>query len=487
MPLKLYNTLTRKIEFFKPLRGNKVRIYVCGVTIYDRCHLGHARALVLFDLLYRVLKSKGYEIDFVRNFTDIDDKILNRAREEKISWKEVARQNLDAFREDFKDFKLSAPTVEPKATEHIPDMIQLIEQLIQKGIAYVVDGEVFFSVKMFPSYGKLSGQALEQLRAGARIETHPKKKDPEDFVLWKVRSERIPLGHEEEPSWPSPWGPGRPGWHIECSAMSLKYLGAPLDIHGGGTDLIFPHHENEIAQSEGATGKSFSRFWIHNGMVTLKEEKMSKSTGNLLRVQEILKRYSAEVVRFFLLAAHYRSPLEFNWELLDQAEKAVSRGYTALKRLKEGLMEDQLPDKIEAATSLQEIWPRFEAALDDDLNTPVAMAVFFDAVKAIHQTFTDSRRVSRSPHRVVFEGVQNEFHRMASLLGFFEKDPNDYFQKSRLVQTSLTEKEILEQIQLREEARKRKDWKGADALRQQLAEKGITLEDTPKGTVWKVE
>jgi cysteinyl-tRNA synthetase len=435
---------------------------------------------VIFDLLYRVLKDKGYEVDFVRNFTDIDDKILNRAQAEKVSWKEVVQRNLHAFQEDFKDFGFLAPTVEPKATEHIADMIQLIEQLIQKGVAYNADGEVFFSVKKFPAYGKLSGQALEELRSGTRIEANPKKKDPEDFVLWKA-------SHEGEPSWPSPWGPGRPGWHIECSAMSLKYLGAPLDIHGGGTDLIFPHHENEIAQSEGATGKTFSRFWIHNGMVTLKEEKMSKSTGNLLRVQEILKKYPAEVVRFFLLTAHYRSPLEFSWALLEQAEKAVSRGYTALKGLQLGLAEDRLPEKIQDILPLQNLWQRFEGALDDDLNTPIAIAVLFEAVKAINQAFAGSKQISHSSHRPLFEEAQRGFQKMASILGVFGKNPNDYFQKSHLNPTSLTEEEIRTQIRLREEAREKKDWKQADIIRQKLYEEGIILEDTPKGTIWKVE
>ncbi|MBI4208265.1 MAG: cysteine--tRNA ligase [Deltaproteobacteria bacterium] len=479
MSLKLYNTLTRKVETFEPLGGNKVRIYVCGVTIYDRCHLGHARALVIFDLLYRFLKDKGYEVDFVRNFTDIDDKILSRAQEEKVSWKEVVQRNLHAFQEDFKDFGLLTPMVEPRATEHIADMIHLIELLMQKGVAYASDGEVFFSVKKFPAYGKLSGQTLEELRSGTRVEVNPKKKDPEDFVLWKA-------SREGEPSWPSPWGPGRPGWHIECSAMSLKYLGSPFDIHGGGTDLIFPHHENEIAQSEGATGKLFSQFWIHNGMVTLQSEKMSKSTGNLTRVQEILKKYPAEVARFFLLTAHYRSPLEFSWELLEQAEKAVSRGYTALKSLREGLEEDQLPDKIQDLLPLQNIWQRFEGALDNDLNTPVAIAVFFEAVKAIHQAFANSKRISHSSHQPIFEEAQKGFRKIASILGAFEKDPNDYFQKSRLTQTSLTDSEIHAQIRLREEARSRKDWKQADIIRQKLYDEGIVLEDTPKGTIWKI-
>lgn len=480
--MKLYNTLTRKVEPFRPISGNRVRIYVCGVTVYDRCHLGHARAIVVFDFLHRFLKSKGYEVDFVRNFTDIDDKIIRRSQEEGISWKELVRKNLEAFREDFKDFGLLPPTHEPRATDHIPEMIELIKKLEERGMAYAVEGEVFFALKRFPSYGKLSGRSVEELLAGARVEVDPRKRDPADFVLWK-------RSREGEPSWPSPWGAGRPGWHIECSAMSLKYLGAPFDIHGGGADLIFPHHENEIAQSEGGTGRPFARFWLHNGMVTLKEEKMSKSTGNLLNLYPILERYPAEVVRYFLLTAHYRSPLEFSWELLDQAEKAVSRGYETLRNLNRALAEDRLPAKVPEERVFQELWSRFESALDDDLNTPKAFAALFDAIKVLNASLVNPKRGGGSETRPLFEEVQTTLRKIGEVLGVFDKDPEEYlerFKRRELSKRGLTESQIEGEIRRREEARRVKDWKEADRIREALSQQGVILEDTPRGTIWKI-
>ncbi|RTZ90373.1 MAG: cysteine--tRNA ligase [Deltaproteobacteria bacterium] len=483
MSLSLYNSLTNRKEPFEPLHDKKVGMYVCGVTVYDRCHIGHARSLVVFDTLYRYLTYKGFQVTYVRNFTDVDDKIIRRANERGISTKELSEENIAYFYEDTDPLGILRPTHEPRATEHIEEIIRLVKTLEEKGIAYEVDGDVYFSVSRFPEYGKLSKKNIDELQSGARIAVDERKKDPLDFALWKASK-------PGEPAWDSPWGKGRPGWHIECSAMSMSLLGETFDIHGGGKDLIFPHHENEIAQSEAATGKPFVRTWVHNGFVNIHAEKMSKSLGNVLSIQEILSRYHPEVLRIFLLGAHYRSPINFEEAYLDSTRASLERVYKNLQEV-DGWLRDQ--GEVEAAAPLpgdiEEAVREIEAAMDDDLNTPRALGALYPMIHRLQQ-LTQSAKASGEPGPGVIRAVRDKVTEMGQLFGLFQSSPESFLEKQKGLdqkKLSLSPEEIQALIDKRAEARKNRDFKTADAIRDDLAARGIVLEDGPQGTTWRVK
>lgn len=499
MPLRVYNTLSGRKEELIPLHGNKIGMYVCGVTVYDLCHIGHARSAIVFDIIYRYLRYQGYEVTFVRNFTDIDDKIIKRANEEGVDYKTISERYIKEFYIDMGGLGLERPTVEPKATDHIPEMIHLISTLIQKGYAYVRDGDVFFAVEKFRDYGKLSKRNLEEMKAGARVEIDEKKENPLDFALWKASK-------PGEPFWESPWGKGRPGWHIECSVMSQKHLGETFDIHGGGKDLIFPHHENEIAQSEAATGKPFALYWIHNGFVNIHKEKMSKSLGNILTIKEILKDWHPEALRLFFLSHHYRSPVDYSEEGLKESQVALDRFYSTLKEIKEKISlssgeeiskesslkkEAQREESLlkELAERIESFPARFNEAMDDDFNTAQALGYFHDLQRSLN-TLLDFYPKKPFPEvlSLLSMGYQH-FKKIGWVLGLFQEEPDAYLQLQRergLKKLGLTEKEVLELVEERDQARKKKDWKKADEIRSLLLSKGIVLEDTPSGTLWRI-
>ncbi len=480
MSLKVYNTLGRKKVEFSPLKEGRVGMYVCGVTVYDYCHIGHARSALVFDMIYRYLKARGFDTTYVRNFTDIDDKIINRANQEGLDFREVSEKFIQAFYEDMEALKVEQPSVEPKATEHIREMIEVVRGLVDRGHAYVVNGDVYFDVMSFPEYGKLSGRDLEEMRAGARIEVDEKKRNPLDFALWKASK-------PGEPAWESPWGPGRPGWHIECSVMSMKYLGETLDIHGGGLDLIFPHHENEIAQSEAYTGKPFCLHWVHNGFVSVEGEKMSKSLGNVLLIRDMVKEYHPEVLRLFLLSTHYRSPIDFSRRGLEEAREAMNRLYRTLEVVEEvGLSEDEplSGEGREVAARLREKREAFFAAMDDDFNSALALAKVFEGARELNRFMKESGESQEEKARVarVFTELAEPVRRV---FGILELSPQDWF-KGGSRELPMPVEEIEKLIQERQEARKRRDWSRADAIREELKAKGIVLEDTPKGTIWRL-
>ena len=457
--LKLYNTLARDKQEFKPLVPGQARIYVCGMTVYDYCHLGHARVMVVFDMVTRWLRASGLDVTYVRNITDIDDKIIKRAADNKETMAALTARFIAAMDEDAAALGVIKPDFEPRATEYIPQMQEIIRLLEQKGLAYVApDGDVNYSVRDFPGYGKLSGKSLDDLNAGERVEITQAKHDPLDFVLWK---------HSKpgEPAWPSPWGEGRPGWHIECSAMSSTLLGNHFDIHGGGQDLQFPHHENEIAQSEGAfntdEGNPFVNYWMHNGFVRVDDEKMSKSLGNFFTVREILAKYDAEVVRFFILRAHYRSPLNYSDHHLDDARQALTRLYTALKAhdVEAGMVDWSNP-----------LAARFREAMDDDFNTPEAVAALFELAADVNRG--ESRQAA-----VLLKSL-------AALLGLLQRKPTVFLQGARS-SDEWTEERIQAEIAARAAAKHAKNYAEADRIRKALLDAGIVLEDTPKGTLWR--
>ncbi|MCG0275929.1 MAG: cysteine--tRNA ligase [Thermosediminibacteraceae bacterium] len=463
--MKIYNTLTKKKEEFRPLDGNKVTIYACGPTVYDYFHVGNARVFITFDVVRRYFQYRGYDVKFVQNFTDIDDKMIKRANEEGITVKELGDRFIEEYFKDADALNVKRADIHPRATDHIDDIIEFIKVLIDKGYAYVVDGDVYFAARKFPSYGKLSGQNLEELEAGARVEPGEKKKDPIDFALWKAKK-------PGEPSWPSPWGEGRPGWHIECSVMAIKHLGETIDIHGGGPDLIFPHHENEIAQSEAATGKPFARFFMHVGYLNINNEKMSKSLGNFFTVREILKEYDAEVLRFLMVSSHYRSPINFSKELMDQSKNALERLYTALYAMDH--LEKVTPvrplnkEEEEYLKTQLENKDKFIENMDDDFNTAGAIAALFDMVREfnVHLNENSSREAVTKTKDLVLE--------LGGVLGFFSK-----------FQPVLLDEEIERKIKEREEARKAKNYALADKIRDELKAMGIILEDTPAGVRWR--
>ncbi len=458
--LKVYNDLTNQKEEFVPLQPGRVGMYVCGMTVYDLCHLGHARVLVVFDVIYRYLMERGFEVNYVRNITDIDDKIIARANENGEAFSNLTERFIQAMHEDSAALGVLPPTSEPRATRHMAEILDMVQRLVEQGHAYAADnGDVYFAVDSFEGYGKLSGKSPEDLQAGARVEVEQAKRDPLDFVLWKAAK-------PEEPAWDSPWGRGRPGWHIECSAMSTKALGDTFDIHGGGADLTFPHHENEIAQSEGATGKQFVNYWLHNGFVRINEEKMSKSLGNFFTVREILGRYRAEEVRYFILTSHYRSPLNYDDENLDNAKAALTRFYTALRGLPAAEPTGGEPFKA-----------RFLEAMDDDFNTPEALAVLFDMVREINRL--------RESDEQQAAGLAAQLRQMGRVLGILQDDPERYLRSGVGGDVGLSDSEIDELIQQRLNARAEKNWAEADRIRDQLQGAGIVLEDGDGGTTWR--
>jgi cysteinyl-tRNA synthetase len=490
--MQLYNTLSRHKEPFKPLSPGKVGLYACGVTVYDDCHLGHARSCVAFEVLVRYLRRQGFQVTWVRNFTDIDDKILRRAQEQGRSWKEVAEHYIASFQQDMAALGVPSAQIEPKATEHIPQILDLIQRLVDLGFAYPGGGDVFFRVRRFPGYGKLSGQKIEDMEVGARIEADPNKEDPLDFVLWKSSK-------PGEPAWESPWGPGRPGWHIECSAMSMYYLGETFDLHGGGQDLVFPHHENELAQSEAATGKPFASYWLHHGLLTINQEKMSKSLGNFFTVKEVLARFPAEVVRFFLINCHYRSPLDFSDAALAESETALLRLYTCLARIQDVLRPypnlhrqhpvASYPDSLtlEEFHRFGSLRARFDAAMDDDLNTAQALGYLFETVRLLNRLL---EAPSDDPgYLTILAEMHEELVALGAVLNLLQADPQTMITtlRQKTADLKITPEEIEQLIADRSQARKDKNWAQADTIRKQLIELDILLEDTPQGTIWKVK
>lgn len=454
--LKIYNSLAREKQEFIPIVAGKASMYVCGMTVYDYCHLGHARVMVVFDMVSRWLRAAGFDVTYVRNVTDIDDKIIKRAHENGETIGELTTRFIQAMHEDAAQLGVLPPDAEPLATRHIEQMLQMIGALIEKGHAYRADnGDVFYSVNSFPGYGKLSGKSLEDLRAGERVEVDTHKRDPMDFVLWKAAK-------PGEPSWDSPWGPGRPGWHIECSAMGAHLLGKHFDIHGGGQDLQFPHHENEIAQSEGAHDCTFVNYWMHNGFVRVDDEKMSKSLGNFFTIREVLKKYDPEVVRFFILRAHYRSPLNYSDQHLDDAKHALTRLYTALRGIETQVTEI---DWNQAAAM------KFKAAMDDDFNTPEAMAVLFDLANEVNKSQSSE--------------TASLLKSLAGVLGIVQRDPEAFLQHGQPAADGYAPEQIEQLIAERLEARRGKNFAEADRIRKELLDAGIILEDGPQGTVWR--
>ncbi|EPL6454304.1 MULTISPECIES: cysteine--tRNA ligase [Providencia] len=459
--LQIFNTLSRQKEEFKPIHAGKIGMYVCGITIYDLCHIGHGRTFVAFDAISRYLRYLGYDLNYVRNVTDIDDKIIKRAAENNESVEELTTRMLAEMHKDFDALNILRPDSEPRATRHIGEIITLTESLIERGHAYVADnGDVMFEVKTDPNYGLLSRQDLEQLQAGARVEVADVKRNPMDFVLWK-------MSKEGEPSWESPWGLGRPGWHIECSAMNSKTLGNHFDIHGGGSDLMFPHHENEIAQSTCAHDGPYVNYWMHSGMVMVDREKMSKSLNNFFTIRDVLEYYDAETVRYFLLSGHYRSQLNYTEENLKQARTALERMYTALRGT----------DKSAKAAGGEAFKARFVEAMNDDFNTPEAYSVLFDMVREINRLKAEDMAAAN--------GMAAELRELAGVLGLLEQDPESFLKGGAQGEDDAEVAKIEALIQQRLDARQNKDWAQADAARDALTAMGIVLEDSSAGTTWR--
>ena len=456
MTLRIHNTLTRALESFSPLEPGHVRMYVCGMTVYDLCHLGHARSMVAFDVVQRWLRASGYRVTYVRNITDIDDKIIQRAVDNGETLRALTQRMIDALHQDADALGIERPQHEPRATDFVPQMTRLIGQLETQGLAYrVANGDVNFSVRKFPGYGKLSGKSLDELHAGERVAVLDGKQDPLDFVLWKSAKPQEP----EEAKWASPFGPGRPGWHIECSAMACELLGQTFDIHGGGADLAFPHHENEIAQSEGASGQPLARVWMHNGFVNIDNEKMSKSLGNFFTIRDVLQRYDAETVRFFVVRSHYRSPLNYALSHLDDARAALKRLYTAL---------DAVPPQVGFVIDWNHpVAHSFKQAMNEDFGTPEAVAQLFELASEVNR----SRLAADSALLKALGGV----------LGLLQDDPQHFLQAG----VGLGEDHIQERIQARAAAKAAKDFAQADAIRKELADQGIVLKDSPSGTTWE--
>jgi len=460
--LKIYNTFTNRKEEFKPIDAGKVRMYVCGMTVYDLCHLGHARVLVVFDMVTRYLKYKDYDVTYIRNITDVDDKIIARANENGEDINELTNRFIKAMHEDAEELGVLPPDEEPRATTSMDDIINMIKTLEEKGYAYKADnGDVYYSVNKFEKYGQLSGKKIEDLRAGERVAVEKNKKDPMDFALWKSAK-------PDEPYWESPWGNGRPGWHIECSAMSTCCLGNHFDIHGGGQDLQFPHHENEIAQSEASTGEKFVNTWMHNGFVRIDDEKMSKSLGNFFTVREILDRYRPEDIRYFILASHYRSPLNYSDQMLDAAGAALTRLYTALRGI-------EITQPGEAG---KEYIQRFEKVMDEDFNTAEAVAVLFDLANKINKTKNKDLEIASA--------LAATLKQLAGVLGLLQDDPDTYL-KSGVSTDGLGNDEIEDLIQKRIQAKADKNWAESDRIRDELKEQGIVLEDKGSETSWRRE
>lgn len=485
MAVKVYNTLTRRREDLVPIQEGKVSIYVCGITVYDLCHIGHARSAVVFDTITKYLRFRGYDVTYVKNFTDVDDKIINKANAEHVTIKDVTEKYIIEHNRDMDALGVARPTIAPKATENIPGMIELIGKLIDKGLAYVSDGDVYYAVDRFKDYGKLSGRNLDDMIAGARVEVGEKKRNPLDFALWKASK-------ENEPWWESPWGKGRPGWHIECSVMSQRYLGTTFDIHGGGEDLIFPHHENEIAQSEGASGRNLANYWIHNGFIKINSEKMSKSLGNVFSVRDILAKYHPETVRLFILQTHYRSPIDFSDESLSEARAGMDRFYAALKSVRDALAQTAASDGQDArgdelVEKLSGLKEKFTEAMDDDFNTARAIGYLFDGVRTINAYLADQKSLVSKQALARSEKILKE---LGFVLGLFLDDPDDYFRKDRdreARKLGIDIGEVEKLIEERNRARAAKDWKRADEIRNALVARKVSIKDSAAGTTWKIE
>ena len=474
MALKVYNSKTRNKQEFKPLEPGKVSMYVCGVTVYDDPHVGHARCYVAFDAIVRHLRARGYEVTYARNFTDVDDKIIKRAAETGASCEDLAQRYIDSFSADMEALGVLPADLEPRATQHIPEIVGTVQKLIDKGHAYAVDGDVYFAVRSFAGYGQLSGRDVDDMRSGARVQVDERKKDPLDFALWKSSK-------PGEPSWESPWGPGRPGWHIECSVMSTKYLGASFDIHGGGKDLIFPHHENEVAQAEAATGQPFANYWVHNGFVRINQEKMSKSLGNFFTIKEILKTVKPEVLRLFLLSKHYRSPLDFSDAALKESAQGLERLYTALvgTDLPTGQLRAETieqPQYMKVEEEISGYAQQFEDAMDDDFNTGAAIGSLFGLARTANRLAGDIPNPERN---ALLEKCGALMVGLGGRLGLLQSDPMEFFKGS------IESSEIDELVEEREAARRAKDFALADQIRDVLAAQDIIVEDTPKGPRWK--
>ena len=473
--ISVYNSLTQKKEEMQTHEGNKVRMYACGPTVYDSAHLGHARSAVSFDIIQRFLRYAGYDVTFVRNYTDIDDKIINRANQLGVPAKEISEKFIQEYKDDMASIGVQTPDIEPKVTEHVEQIIELIQTIIGRGHGYVSENDVFFSVRKFKEYGKLSKRSVDNMLEGVRIDVNEKKEDPLDFALWKGAK-------EGEPSWPSPWGNGRPGWHIECSVMSMEYLGTNFEIHGGGKDLIFPHHENEIAQSEAASGEQFAKHWLHNGLIQINSEKMSKSLGNFFTVQNAVKRWTPESIRFFFLSHHYQNPADFSEQVMDDTEISLERIYTTLKRAND---LSSVSDSVD--TELQENLEKFREnwfrAMCDNFNTADAIGNLFDLVRAINKSIDANGRTK------TLSDTLEEIKKFSSVVGILEKDPDEYLEvrKSTANLEGITPEEIEALIEERKQARTDKNWARADEIRDELEAKGIVLEDKAGGTIWKVK
>lgn len=483
--MKVFNTLTGKKEDFVPIRNGHVGIYACGVTVYDLCHVGHARSAVFFDVLMRYMIYKGFNVTFVRNFTDIDDKIINRANEEGMAWDSLANKYIEEFYHDMDALGVNRATIEPKATEHIGEIIDIIKGLIDGGFAYTVEGgDVFFEVSKLKEYGKLSKKPLESRESGARVDVDTRKKSPHDFALWKSSK-------ENEPMWESPWGMGRPGWHIECTAMSMKYLGETFDIHGGGADLIFPHHENELAQSEAFTGRNFVNYWVHNGFITIDKEKMSKSLGNFFTIREVLKEYDPEVLRTFLLSAHYKSPIEFSRQQLAQTEASIDRYYVTLDRVEVFIKSDEPKGKKRVDDKrlvqiLETFKADFTAAMDDDFNTAICVANIFELIREINKYF--DQRPKGPESRELVKSLMDVLTEVAGVLNIFQKNKDEWNRSLMMTkQVPLTEAEIEDMILNRQNARAKKEFETADNIREELDSKGVILEDSHGKTTWRIK
>ena len=470
MALKLHNTLSGQLETFAPLNPGRVTLYVCGPTVYDHAHVGHARAAVAFDLLARHLQTLGLAVTYVLNYTDVDDKIIRRAEESGEDWRALAQRHIDSYAGDMAALGCLQPTHTPRATEYIEAMIEDIRAILDRGLAYPVEGDVYFDVAAYPAYGRLSRRTLEEQEAGARVAVDERKKGAADFALWKAAK-------PGEPAWPSPWGPGRPGWHIECSAMSFRLLGAEFDIHGGGLDLIFPHHENELAQS-GALGRPLARFWLHNGFVRLNNEKMSKSLGNFFTVKDILKKFDGETLRFLLVSKHYRGPLDFSDEALAEAEKALERVYRALATAGE-FMAGQGAPAAPAPDSARPFQDKFQEAMDEDLNTAKALGVVFDLVRALNKAVQEGRPALAA-------GLYAALESMGEELGLWRKAPADFFKTLVPAREDRPAPEEVEKlVAARTVARAARNWAEADRLRDDLLARGVLLEDKAGSTAWK--
>ena len=474
--LKVYNTLTQQKEEFKPLQPGKVGMYVCGVTPYNYPHIGNARPFVTWDVIKRYFRKCGYEVRHIQNFTDVDDKIIRTANEQGVTWKDIADRYIDGYFEAMDALGVQHADLYPRVSDHIPDIIAMIETLVDRGYAYPLEGDVYFSVEKFPEYGKLSGRKLEDMQAGARIEVDERKHHPMDFALWKAAK-------PGEPYWESPWGKGRPGWHIECSTMSLKYLGKTFDFHGGGSDLIFPHHENEIAQSQCSCGDyhSFARYWLHNGFITIHEEKMSKSKNNFFTVQDILKKYPGEVLRFFILQTHYRSPLDFSDERLKEAQVSLGRLQNSLDYAQElSAMEGDAATASELAQKAAVYKKDFYAAMDDDFNTALAISYLFALSKDINIYYNEVVNQKAAFDAADFAAAKAVYEEMAEIIGIFEAGATE-----APAVDGLSAEDIEALLAEREAARAAKNWGRADEIRDELKEKGIVIEDSSTGTRWK--